>query len=156
MRDSPIFIIDKDAAKLRGMLAARWGERNGLDQEHLLDLSWELERASVVHADAVPSGVVMLNSQVQVTDRLTGERHTMTLVFPSEADPVAGRVSVLAPLGCALMGSRAGEIVEWTMPGGLRSLKIDKVSSPGATEVLGGSDLSISPAPERVLQEAGP
>ena len=83
-----------------------------------------------MHADAIPSGVVMLNSRVQVTDRLTGERHTMTLVFPSEADPVAGRVSVLAPLGCALMGSRVGEIVEWTMPGGLRSLKIDKVSSP--------------------------
>lgn len=154
MRNAPIFIIDKDAAKLRGMLAARKGDRNGLDEEHLLDLSGELERASVVHADAIPSGVVLLNSRVQLTDRLTGKRHTMTLVFPSEADPGAGRVSVLAPLGCALMGSRVGEIVEWTMPGGLRRLQIDKVSSPEASETPDGCELNTPQTRDCTLQEA--
>ena len=127
MRESPIFITDRDAAKLRGLLAARAADREGRDQEHLFDLATELERAHVVNADTVPVGVVVVNSRVQVTDLVSGDRRELTLVFPSEADPAAGRVSVLAPLGCALMGCREGEIVEWEMPGGLRRLKIVKV-----------------------------
>jgi regulator of nucleoside diphosphate kinase len=132
MRESPIFIIDTDAAKLRGLLASRTGARVGRDHEHLFDLAAELERAFVVDAGAVPSGVVTLNSLVHVTDLLTGDRRALTLVFPSEADPAAGRVSVLAPLGCALVGCREGERVEWEMPGGLRRLRIDKVTAPEA------------------------
>ncbi len=134
MRDSPIYIIDTDAAKLRALLAARAGDRDSRDQEHLLELAAELERAFVVKADKVPTGVAMLNSRVQVADLISGERRDLTLVFPPEADPVAGRVSVLAPLGCALMGYREGEIVEWEMPGGLRRLRIDKVTPPGVAE----------------------
>lgn len=132
MRESPIFITDTDAAKLRGLIAAREGAVERLDQGHLTDLASELERAFVVNADAVPSGVVMLNSRVHVADLLSGERRKLTLVCPSEADPVSGRVSVLAPLGCALMGCREGQIVEWEMPGGLGKFRIDKVTSPGS------------------------
>ena len=132
MRESPIFIIDTDAAKLRGLLAARTGPRVGRDHEHLFDLAAELERAFVVDPGAVPSGVVTLNSLVRVADLLTGERRELRLVFPAEADPAAGRVSVLAPLGCALVGCREGEMVEWEMPGGLRRLRIDKVTAPDA------------------------
>jgi regulator of nucleoside diphosphate kinase len=131
MRNLPIFIVDTDAAKLRGLLAARFADRQGRDQEHLEDLASELERAFVVDAGAVPSGVVMLDSEVRVADLLSGERRDLTVVFPSEADPPAGRISVLAPLGCALMGSRQGEVVEWEMPGGLRRLRIDKVTARG-------------------------
>ena len=124
MRNSPIYIVDADEARLRGLLASRAGDRRGRDQEHLLELAEELERAFVVDANDVPGGVVMLHSRVQVMDLTSGERRELTLVFPSEADPAAGRISVLAPLGCALMGYREGDIVEWEMPGGLRRLQI--------------------------------
>lgn len=137
MRESPIFIIDTDAAKLRGILAARASEREGRDQAHLDDLATELERAIVVDAEAVPNGVVMVNSGVEVVDLTSGVRREFTLVFPVEADPVAGKVSVLAPLGCALMGCREGDVVEWEMPGGLQRLRIDRVSSPESAPAAG-------------------
>jgi regulator of nucleoside diphosphate kinase len=146
MRESPIFIIDTDAAKLRGILASRASEKEGRDQEHLLDLAEELERAFVVGADAVPAGVIMVNSEVEVVDLLSGEHRELTLVFPSEADPVAGRVSVLAPLGCALMGYREGDIVDWEMPGGLRRMRIDRVSSPNAATTAGARVAKRAPS----------
>jgi regulator of nucleoside diphosphate kinase len=128
MRENPIYILESDAAKLRGLLASRGGHADGRDQEHLSDLASELERAFLVSAEAVPSGVATLNSHVQIVDLVSGERRELTLVFPSAADPGSGRISVLAPLGCALVGCREGEIVEWEMPGGPRRLRIDKVT----------------------------
>jgi regulator of nucleoside diphosphate kinase len=50
-----------------------------------------------------------------------------TLVFPAEADYERGRLSVLAPIGMALLGYRAGETVEWKVPSGVRRLKIEQV-----------------------------
>ncbi len=137
MRESPIFILDTDAAKLRSLLAGRTGSRVGRDQDHLLDLAVELERAVVIDADAVPRGVVSPGSVVAIHDLLSDERRELTLVFPLEADPAHGRVSLLAPLGCALIGCREGEVVEWEMPGGLRRLRIEKVTAPVATPALG-------------------
>ena len=128
MRESQIFITEPDAARLRGLLAGRAGDSR--DQEHLDELASELERANVVAANAVPPGVVALHSQVRVVDLATGERQQLTLVFPWEASPLAGRVSVLAPLGCALMGYREGDVVDWLMPGGPRRLRIEEVQAP--------------------------
>lgn len=130
MRNTPIFIIDTDAARLRGLLATRSAVAGTRDQEHLSDLASELERAFVVEHDAAPAGVVMMYSRVQVTDLDSGASRELTLVFPPDADPNGGRVSVLAPLGCALMGCGQGEVVEWEMPGGLRRLRLDKVTPP--------------------------
>ena len=138
MPESAIFIVDTDAARLRGILAARAGGAQARDQEHLADLSSELERAFVVDADAVPTGVVMLNSDVTVTELQSGIRRELTLVFPADADPLSGRVSVLAPLGCALMGCREGETVEWKTPAGFRRLRIDRVTSQTALGLAAG------------------
>jgi regulator of nucleoside diphosphate kinase len=132
MRNAPIFIIDTDAAKLRGLLANRAGSVESRDHEHLSDLASELERAFVVEDDAAPEGVVMMYSRVRVTDLDSGSSRDLTVVFPPDADPARGRVSVLAPLGCALMGCGEGEVVEWEMPGGLRRLRLDKVTAPTA------------------------
>ena len=129
MRNSPIFIIDTDAARLRGLLATRSAGAAGRDHEHLSDLASELERAFVVGDDAAPAGIVMMYSRVRVTDLDSGASRELTLVFPPDADPNQGRISVLAPLGCALMGCGEGEIVEWEMPGGLRRLRLDQVTS---------------------------
>lgn len=154
MRESPIFIVDTDAAKLRGLLAGRTRANDARDQEHLLRLGAELERAFVMKAGAVPRGVVMLNSEVQVVDQSSGVRRELTVVFPSESDPSAGRVSVLAPLGCALMGQHEGEIVEWEVPGGLRRLRIEKVTSAGITTSRVTPEATRAPSPVCTLGEA--
>ncbi|HEU4627981.1 MAG TPA: nucleoside diphosphate kinase regulator [Steroidobacteraceae bacterium] len=136
MRDRPIVITELDAAKLRGLLGV-FG-RAQRDQDHLEELALELERAQVVDADTLPGDVVTMHSRVQVTDLTTGERRELVLVFPGQADVPAQRVSVLAPIGTALLGYREGDEVEWPTPGGLRRLRIDKVVQPDASTEYAG------------------
>jgi regulator of nucleoside diphosphate kinase len=90
-------------------------------------LERELERAIVVKSEEVASTVVTMNSEVQVLDLDTDERRCVTLVFPSLAGIEAGRVSVLAPLGTALLGSCEGAPIEWSSPRGVRRLRVERV-----------------------------
>lgn len=133
-RRPAIVVTEADARRLRGLLAAR-RESTFRDQAHLADLASELERALLVAADAVPADVVVMDSVVRVRDLSNGEPREFTLVYPAEADLEAGRISVLAPLGTALLGFREGDEVEWVMPGGLRCLRIEQVRSRHETAV---------------------
>ena len=128
MRDQPIFVAENDALQLRGLLAARSSAAR--DQEHIAGLAAELERALILEAGRVPRDVITMHSHATVLDLTSGERRELTLVFPWQANVSAGRISVLAPLGTALLGYRVGDEVEWAMPGGLRRLRIEKVSQP--------------------------
>lgn len=91
-------------------------------------LRHELERAIVVSADAIPRDVVTMNSRVRYVDETTGERRSVRIVYPAEADASAGRVSVLAPVGAALLGLSIGQAIEWEFPdGGRRRLRVEDV-----------------------------
>ena len=90
-------------------------------------LERELERAVVVKPEEIPSTIVTMNSEVRIMDLDTGERRCLTLVFPWMAGIESGRVSVLAPLGTALLGSREGARVAWQSPRGARRLRIESV-----------------------------
>ena len=123
-----IVVAEADARRLRGLLAAR-RESTAHDEAHLQELESELERAIVVSREAVPAQVVSMDSAVSVLDLASGQRREYTLVYPADADLAAGRISVLAPLGTALLGYREGDEIEWLMPGGLRRLRIERVRS---------------------------
>jgi regulator of nucleoside diphosphate kinase len=125
VRDRPIVITRSDAAKLRELLATR--ARTEHDQDHLHELAAELERALIAEPGEAPAEVITMHTRVQVLDVVSGVRRELVLVFPREADLGAGRISVLAPLGTALLGNREGDEVEWEMPGGLRQLRIERV-----------------------------
>lgn len=125
MRDHPIVISEPDARLLRGLLSTR-GAR-GHDQEHLEELSQELERAQVLQPEHVDADVVTMHKPVRILDLSNGVRQEVTLVGPAEANVSARRISVLAPLGTALLGYRAGDEVEWLMPGGVRRIRIESV-----------------------------
>ena len=118
MRDHPIFVAENDALRLRELLAER--STAVRDQDHLAGLAAELERALILETGRVPGDVITMHTQVKVLDLASGERRELTLVYPWQANVSAGRISVLAPLGTALLGYRVGDEVEWTMPGGLR------------------------------------
>jgi regulator of nucleoside diphosphate kinase len=123
-----IVVTEVDARRLRGLLA-RQNEASTRDQTHLQMLKSELERARVVLSEEAPVDVVKMHSQVRVRDLETGEQSNYTLVFPVEADVSAKRISVLAPLGTALLGFREGDTLEWMMPGGMRRMRIERVRS---------------------------
>ena len=95
------------------------------DREDLMLLGEELERAVEVEPDAVPPDVVTLNSTVRVSDLENGGSMEYTIVMPAEADYGAGKISVLAPLGTALLGYRVGDEIEWEVPRGVRRLRVD-------------------------------
>jgi regulator of nucleoside diphosphate kinase len=142
MRNRPIFITKLDAAKLRGLLAVFASAQR--DQAHLEELACELERASVLEAKDLPSDVVTMHARVQVSDLKTGERHEVVLVFPGQADVAAQRVSVLAPIGTALLGYREGDEIEWLTPGGVRRLRIERVIQPTVKEEPAHAPLSLA------------
>lgn len=87
-------------------------------------LEAELDRAQVVPLAEVPTDVVVMDSELEYEDASTGRRRQVQLVYPNDADAATGKISVLAPLGCALLGLRIGQEIEWDMPGGARSLRV--------------------------------
>ena len=125
MRKKSIVVTESDARMLRNLLERSAKTRH--DGEHLHELTVELERAIVLEHDEIAHKVVTLNKRVEVLDLDTGARQEVTLVGPADADVSARRISVLAPLGTALLGYQEGDDVEWLMPGGLRRLRIDRV-----------------------------
>jgi len=88
----------------------------------------ELERAIVVSSAAVPPDIATMNSRVRYTDEKNGATRTVSLVYPIEADATKGKVSVLAPVGTALLGLSEGQSIEWDFPdGSRRRLKLEQV-----------------------------
>lgn len=84
-------------------------------------LAKELNRATVVAPDQIPDGTVMMHSRVECEDELQNEKHVLTLVYPREADVEQGKVSILAPVGTALLGLSVGQTMDWDAPGGRKT-----------------------------------
>jgi regulator of nucleoside diphosphate kinase len=102
-------------------------DRDEEAREEVQDLEREIERGAVVRPEEMPADVVTMNSSVRVTDLENAESRVYTIVFPSEANYEQGKISILAPLGVALLGYRVGDTVEWNVPRGVRTLRIDEI-----------------------------
>ncbi len=81
------------------------------------ELRGELDRAEVVEPQDVPPDVVTMNSKVRFVLE-SGEEFCLTLVYPQDIDGSTERISILAPVGSALLGLSAGAQIEWPRPGG--------------------------------------
>ncbi len=95
------------------------------DQQQLDLLDEVLQNASVIVSEHVPIDVIRMNSRFRVLDLDNGRRVRYTLAFPENADISHGKLSILAPLGAAVLGRRREEVVEAKVPGGTRRLKIE-------------------------------
>jgi regulator of nucleoside diphosphate kinase len=132
-----IFITDDDMARLREMVR-RGGMTSRRDQTHLEELDRELDRAEVISPEDVSPDVVTMHSTVRVRDLDNGVSALYTLVFPVDADIDRKRISILAPIGTALIGYGAGDVIEWSTPGGPRRLEIEEVVyQPEAADAAG-------------------
>lgn len=121
-----IYITSVDHERLTKLLGNP-AMQSGPDKDHLLNLQRELARAVVVEPRDVPPDVVTMNSRFQVRDMRTQELIEYTLVFPHEADIGRNRLSVFAPIGMALLGYRVGDVLDWPVPAGQRTLKVEKI-----------------------------
>jgi regulator of nucleoside diphosphate kinase len=121
-----IYITELDYNRLNGLIE-RTRERNGTDREYLNKLEAELDRAEIIDPKDLPADVITMRSKVRLKDLVSGESNTYSLVFPTEADFAEGKISVLAPIGTAILGFRKGNTIEWQVPSGLRRLKVEEV-----------------------------
>lgn len=126
MSGKPIQITALDQERLRKLLLdAQTTEYR--KSEYLEKLRMELDRAEIVDPQEVPPTVVTMNSTVSLVDMDTGEEETYTLVFPEDADISKGKISVLAPIGTAMLGYEIGDVFEWDVPAGKRRLRVEKI-----------------------------
>lgn len=126
MEERKIFITTKDAERLRQLIR---GTISPGDPEriYLKMLAEELLRAEIVDPLKIPRDVVTMNSLVKFRDMDTREIFMHSIVYPANADFENGKISVLAPIGMALLGYRVGDLVAWPVPAGMRRLKVEEV-----------------------------
>ena len=91
------------------------------------ELEQELDRGLLVKPNNIPGNVITMNSTACLMDLDTGEELIYTLVFPKDADIQQNKISVLAPIGTAMLGYSIGDIFEWKVPDGIRRLKVIKL-----------------------------
>jgi regulator of nucleoside diphosphate kinase len=131
MTEDILIITDRDFSRLAALRP-----RGQLEEE--------LERATVVPTAAVPATVVTMHSRVRYLDESTGERRDVEIVYPEQADVAAGRISVLAPVGAALLGLSVGQGIDWRFPNArTRRLRVEALLFQPESRV-GGRDLEQS------------
>lgn len=126
MKRREIFITQMDRDRLEELIEAA-EEFEDQNRKDLHDLQEELDRARFVEPKKVRPDVVTMNSKVLLRDVDTSEEMTYTLVFPKDADIDSGAISVLAPVGTAILGYSEGDVVEWQVPSGRRRISIEKI-----------------------------
>lgn len=120
----PLKITRQDLERLRALIDTVNDGPQGASVE-LLEL--ELERAEIVDPSQLPANVVSMRSRVVFEEEDTGRRREATLVYPHEADLATHRISVLAPIGMALIGLAVGNSIVWPLPAG-RHVRLKIVS----------------------------
>lgn len=124
MNHTPIHISRDDHTKLRLLLSV-----HSASSTSLTELREELDRAVIVDPAEIPADIVTMDSTVTFKDLGTSEVEEYTITFPEKADVESRRISILAPIGTALIGCRVGDVVSWSTPGGIRRLKVVRVKS---------------------------
>ena len=126
MKNRILTISDTDRRRLKAMIeSARYDA--SVRRDYLDTLEGELKRAHIVPRSEVPASVITMNSKVRLRDLDLNETETYTLVYPADADVSVNRISIIAPIGTALLGYREGDVIEWPVPAGIRRIKVMKV-----------------------------
>ena len=133
MSDGKIILSEKDYTVLRGLVdsLSRAGK---LSQPHFERLAREMRHATVMDRAEIPPKVITMGSRVNYTCIDTGTTEDTVLVFPAEAQNGDNHVSILTPLGLALIGETEGTEVEYVAPGGTYHIRINRVSHEAARE----------------------
>ncbi|MCD5983414.1 nucleoside diphosphate kinase regulator [Pseudomonas sp. CDFA 610] len=132
MNTAPSLILTRlDVQRLESLIDSQDDSTPGVQA-----LQAELDRAEqVVGHDEVPDGVVTMNSRVHCREESSGKDYHLTLVYPKDAG-VEGTVSVLAPMGSALLGLQVGQHIDWPAPGG-KTLKLNLLAVEYQPEAAG-------------------
>lgn len=129
MKDQPNLIVSReDFSSIMSILSQA-------DSDHCQLLEEELNRATLVAASELPSDRVAMNSRVTFRDLDLGKDSVVSLVYPNEANAEKNCISILAPIGSALIGLRVGQEIKWPVPSGKsRLVKVTAVVQSGGAK----------------------
>lgn len=126
---APVILLKKDFDILNGFVKNLQGMQVN-EKENFKKLYEELKKAQIVDSENFPGDVVRLNSTVVIKDIQAKREMTITVVLPQHADIKQKKVSILAPIGTALIGFRKGQKVSWEVPSGKKDFMIIEVTNP--------------------------
>jgi len=132
MKERTILITPSDISRLRCLLESAL-QLFRHDRPYLEVLKQDLETANVVESEHIPEDVVTLNSRVHIRDLDTGKQIITTVVFPKDSYVNHDLLSVLAPIGTAVLGRRIGDVFECRVPAGVRRLKLEEIETQTRT-----------------------
>ncbi|MBW8685558.1 GreA/GreB family elongation factor [Chitinophaga rhizophila] len=120
---TPVILCEEDYSLLKQFAGTK------TDDISEMSLAYELNRAVIVGNDQLPPDTIRLNSLVSVKDKSSGKVTDFRIVMPIDADIKQKKISILAPLGAALIGFRKGDEVEWKMPAGVKKFTVLNVQA---------------------------
>lgn len=123
-----IVLTEADRARLAQVLDVNHSFGDEKTGQCIRELNADLETAQIVDADDIPKDVITMNTKVVLRDLATNEDEEWVLCFPNQADIYENRLSVLAPMGVAMLGTRTGDIIEWETPKGIAKAEIKNIS----------------------------
>lgn len=137
MSISPVLILTRlDVQRLEALIDSLDDSLPGV-----IALQDELDRAeTLVGHEEVPAGVVTMNSRVHCREEISGKDYHLTLVYPKDANADEGKISILAPVGSALLGLQTGQHINWPAPGG-KTLKLKLLEVEYQPEAAGDYSL---------------
>jgi regulator of nucleoside diphosphate kinase len=127
--NTPLILTKDDYKLLTSYLKGAWG-KTAFDQQNAEDLKAELKKAKIVDKNKLPLDVVRLNSRVTIKAEDKSQIMELILVTPDKANIKENKISILAPIGTALLGFRLGDKIKWQVPAGSRTFTILEVSNP--------------------------
>lgn len=126
MAAKQIYITDSDIRRLKDLVKVT-REFKREEEKYLKELEGELDRAKIVKSEDVPEGVITMNSKILLKNLDSNEEFIYWLVFPPDSDPDQNKISILTPIGTALLGYHVGDIIEWDVPAGTARLEVKKI-----------------------------
>lgn len=126
MKTKNMYITIEDMKHLTAFLSNA-STRYEKDNAHLAALRKELDRAVAVLPERMPPDIVTIHSHVLLRDLDSGEGMEYVVVFPEFVNVIAGRISVVSPIGAAILGRKVGSTVQVTVPAGVRRIRIERI-----------------------------
>ena len=123
-----LILLKEDFKLLSAYLKARW-INSSFERNNIEALQAELKKADIVEAEDFPMDVVRLNSQVKIKTNGKDDIMEFSIVTPEKANYKEKKISIMAPIGTALIGFRQGQVVNWEVPGGKKTFTILEVTN---------------------------
>lgn len=119
-----IYITEADKTKLQELIDDLIKSDTD-NKNYVKDLDNELNRAVIVKKNKIPVDVITMNSKINLV--IDSDEEEVTLVYPNEIDIAENKISVLSPIGTAILGYREGDIIDWKVPNGVIKILVKKI-----------------------------